>query len=189
MALGDERVDVPAEELESAAAVVASTRVLGNGTIAGLQDIVFVRRDRFEARHTRAIAAEVEALNRALVAAGRPYVLIGFGRWGSADPWLGIPVTWPQVAGARVIVEASIAGLSADMSQGAHFFHNLLGFRVAYVSVPPGGGGRIDWDWIESLPRESSGEFTVHARSPAPLAARVDGRVGRGVVCRAEGTT
>lgn len=184
MALSDETVEVDDAALADPAAVIASGHALGNGAVGGLADIVFVRRDRFESRHLPAIAAEVEKLNRALVAAGRPYILVGFGRWGSADPWLGAPVSWPQIAGARVIVEAAIPGFHADMSQGAHFFHNLLGFRVLYFSVPEDGGSRIDWDWLEGLPRRSEGQYVCHAEVPTPLTARVDGRRGRGVVVR-----
>jgi hypothetical protein len=89
-----EQVDVAEGLLQDPRAVVASEQVLGNGTLSGIQDVVFVRRDRFDARHTRAIAAEVAAINHDLARSGRPYVLVGFGRWGSADPWLGIPVEW-----------------------------------------------------------------------------------------------
>jgi hypothetical protein len=184
MALSSETVEVADELLEAPAAVIASAHALGNGTVAGVRDVVFVRRDRFTPAHTRAIAAEVEAMNRDLVAAGRPYVLVGFGRWGSADPWLGIPVTWPQIAGARAIVEAAIAGFQPDMSQGAHFFQNLLGFGVVYLSVPAGGGGHIDWDWLEALPRPAEGQWVCRAESPEPLTVRADGRSGRAVVLR-----
>ncbi len=187
LAMATELVEVGAEALADPLAVAASERVLGNGTRSGLRDIVFVRRDRFETRHTRAIAAEVEAIDRELTAAGRPYVLIGFGRWGSSDPWLGIPVAWGQIAGARVIIEAAREGLNAEMSQGAHFFHNLLGFRIAYFSVPAHGEARLDWGWIESLPRRHEGAWVVHAESPVPLTARVDGRRGWGVLLRDEG--
>jgi hypothetical protein len=187
MALSSETVEVPESALGDPAAVVASNRVMGNGVVEGLRDVVFVRRDRFEARHTRAIATEVQAMNAALVAEGRPYLLIGFGRWGSADPWLGIPVAWGDVAGARAIVETAAPGLHADMSQGAHFFHNLLGFRVGYFSVPEGGAGRVDWAWLEALPRRVEGEWVVRAESPVPLTIRLDGRAGRGVVARQKG--
>jgi hypothetical protein len=186
MALSSEMVEVTDANLRDAAAVVASERVLGNGNVDGIRDIVFVRRDRFDKAHTRAIAGEIEAMNRTLAVAGRPYLLIGFGRWGSSESWLGIPVTWPQIAGARAIVEASAPGLHADMSQGAHFFHNLLGFHIPYFSVAEPGGGRIDWDWLESLPRREDGQWVCRVETGAPLAIRVDGRAGRGVVLRQE---
>ncbi len=184
--LAVETVEVAEALLRDPRAVIASPHVLGNGVLAGIRDVVFVRRDRFDARQTRAIATEVGAFNRALVERERPYALVGFGRWGSADPWLGIPVEWAQISGARVIVEDSVAALNADMSQGSHFFHNLLGFRVAYFSVPRGGAARVDWEWLESLPAESEGEWVRHVRTPVPLVARVDGRAGRGVLMRDE---
>jgi hypothetical protein len=184
MALSSEQVDVGEDDLENTEAVVRSRHVTGNGTVQGIRDVVFVRRDRFDARHSRAVALEVARMNRALLAAGRPYLLIGFGRWGSADPWLGIPVQWPQISGARAIVEAGLPGRAIDMSQGAHFFHNLIGFHVAYFSVPSSETAHIRWDWVEGLPRRDEGEWVCHAETLAPLLIRVDGRSGRGVVLR-----
>jgi hypothetical protein len=139
--------------------------------------------ETFDARHTRVIAGEVRELASALRGQGRPFVLVGFGRWGSADPWLGIPVRWEDVVGARALVEAAIPSLSSEMSQGAHFFHNLLSFRVAYFSLPSGSGS-IDWPWLRALPVRRSLRFTHHAESPVPLSVRVDGRSGRGVIVR-----
>jgi hypothetical protein len=116
------------------------------------------------------------------VAAGRPYLLIGFGRWGSQDPWLGVPVEWPEISGARAIVEAGLPTMSVEMSQGAHFFHNLVSFHVAYFSIPAHETGGINWAWLEALPRREEGEWVCRAETPEPLTVRVDGRVGRGVV-------
>jgi hypothetical protein len=124
----------------------------------------------------------VEALNRGLLAEGRPYVLIGFGRWGSADPWLGIPVDWSQVAGARVIVEARLPGYGVEMSQGAHFFHNLISFSVPYLSASGSGTGEVDWERLHALPVRHDGPFVRHAACADPLVIQVDGRRGRGVV-------
>jgi hypothetical protein len=184
-------IELADHELESPRAVVRSRHVMGNGVIEGIRDVVYVKPEAFEPRLTREIAGEVARLNQELVDAGRPYLLIGFGRWGSSDPWLGIPVDWSQIAGARVIVEAGSPAVNADMSQGAHFFHNLLSFQVAYFSVakgePDAGPPAIDWEWLRGLPARSE---TAHARSvttPAPLLVRVDGRSGRGVVLRGEG--
>lgn len=188
MALSSEQVEVGDEVLADPAAVVRSEHVMGNGTLAGIRDVVFVRRDRFEAQNSRAIAAEVERMNHELVAAGRPYLLIGFGRWGSADPWLGIPVEWAQISGARAIVEASLPTMTVEMSQGAHFFHNLISFHVAYFSVPAHETGGIDWAWLEGLPRRADGEWVSRAEAPEPLRVLVDGRTGRGVVVRDGGS-
>jgi hypothetical protein len=190
MLVSDALIEIGDAELADPRAVVRSERVMGNGVIDGIRDVVYVRPERFEARHTPAIAAEVDGLNQGLVEAGRPYLLVGFGRWGSADPWLGIPVEWSQIAGARVIVEAGLPTMNVDMSQGAHFFHNLLSFRVAYFSVPQrepdGGPPSIDWDWLGRLPARRETEFLRHVETPAPLRIRVDGRRGRGVVLRGE---
>ncbi len=184
-------VEVSDAELASPLAVVRSERVMGNGRIEGIRDVVYVKPETFEARHTPVIAGEVDRLNQALLEDGRPYLLLGFGRWGSADPWLGIPVGWAQISGARVIVEAGLPAMNVDMSQGAHFFHNLLSFQVAYFSVPmPGPGGSppaVDWDWLRGLPTRRESSFVRHVEAPAPLAIRVDGRRGRGVVLRGGG--
>jgi hypothetical protein len=184
MGLAGEGAPLGPEDLAPAEVVVASERATGHGSIEGLRDIVFLDPAAFERSRSREIAEEVSALNRELLAAGRPYVLVGFGRWGSADPWLGVPVDWSQVSGARVIVEAGLPGLGVEMSQGAHFFHNLLAFRVAYLSVPESGPGRIDWSWLSALPAPRTHRCARHAVAPGPLLVRVDARSGRGIVRR-----
>lgn len=182
--VADELVEVSEDELERSTAVVATEMVLGNGAFDNIRDIVYVKPDVFEARHTSAIAAELDALNQSLVTEGRTYVLIGFGRWGSSDPWLGIPVTWPQISGARVIVEATRPDMNVDPSQGSHFFHNMTSFRVQYLTVRHTGPHRIDWDWLARLPAMAESDFVRHVRAPAPLRIKVDGRAGRGVILR-----
>jgi hypothetical protein len=175
-------VDVADDELASEHALVASERVLGNGRDQSLRDVLYVKPDAFEATHTRAIAAELEKLNRELVGRGDHYLLIGFGRWGSADPWLGIPATWPQVSGARAIVEATLPAMNVDASQGSHFFHNLISFRVLYFMVRHEGPHAISWDWLDRQPAASETRFLRHVRLAVPLQVRVDGRSGRGVI-------
>ena len=187
MALQSETVEVSDALVGDPAAVVHAEHVLGNGIVRGIRDIAFVKREGFDASRTSEIVAEIESLNRSLVRARRPYLLIGFGRWGSTEPWLGIPVTWAAIGGARTIVEAEIAGLHAEMSQGAHFFHNLLGFGIPYFSVSAAAGGHIDWDWLESRPPATDGPRVRHVALEQPLEIRVDGRRGRGVVLRREG--
>jgi hypothetical protein len=187
MAAASEIVSLPENALEDAAVVVASERAMGNGESEPFRDVVYVRPEGFAARHTPAAAAEISTVNRRLVEARRPYLLVGFGRWGSCDPWLGIPVEWAQISGARAIVETEGEGLRAEMSQGAHFFHNLLSLQVPYLSVPSSGRARIDWDWLRGLPVAWDGERVRHATSPEPLRVLVDGRSGRGVVRRDPG--
>jgi hypothetical protein len=182
MMVGSERVDVSREDLDTDDVVLASETVLGNGERTDIEDVVFVRPDAFEPAETPAIAKELEGINRSLVDEGRRYLLIGFGRWGTSDPWLGIPVAWGQISGARVIVEATLPDVQPDLSQGSHFFHNLLSFRVLYISVEHYGPHRIDWEWLgRQTVVQSTGHLT-HVRLPRPLEIRVDGANGRGVV-------
>jgi hypothetical protein len=183
----DASVDVSDAEWNSASLLVRSDRALGNGVEDALTDVVYVRPDRFASRDTPHIAAELRDLNDALVAAGRPYVLIGFGRWGSSDPWLGIPVAWADIAGARVLVEATLATMDVEASQGAHFFHNLAAFQVSYLSVHHDARPGIAWEWLDALPALAETDRVRHVRAPAPLVTKVDGRTGRGGIWRPMG--
>lgn len=182
MMVAQDCVEIDDADLNDARALLASDSVLGNGAFDTIQDVVYVRPDAFDAKHTAAIAREIESINVRLVDEERPYVLIGFGRWGSSDPWLGIPVEWPQVCGARVIVEATLPDMNVDASQGSHFFHNMISFRVLYFTVRHDGAYAPDWDWLERQPAESETQFIRYLRLAAPLHVRVDGRTGRGVV-------
>jgi hypothetical protein len=186
MAVGTDEVELSTADLSRPDVIVASSNVLGNGRRDDLVDIVFVKPQEFETRHTSRIAMELDQLNRDLQDQARPYVLIGFGRWGSADPWLGIPVQWGQISSARVIVEATLADLTPDLSQGSHFFHNLLGLRVFYLSVPRGDESGIDWTWLDRQERVAETRFVKHVRTRHPLNVVVDGREGRGVIRRHE---
>ena len=185
MAVPSESVEVGEADLAAPTTVVSSVRAMGNGVLGGLHDVVYVRPSTFESRLTRAVAAEVDAVNRRLVDEGRPYALLGFGRWGSSDPWLGIPVEWGQIGGARVLVEATLPAMDVEISQGAHFFHNLISFHVSYLAVSHHGPGRVDWGWLEGQPALGGGELVRHVRLESPLEAVVDGRTGRGVLRRA----
>ena len=182
MAVAGGDVDVCAEELRGDDLLLASEQALGDGVNEDLTDVVYLKPDAFATEHTPRIAREVAAVNADLVAAGRNYLLIGFGRWGSTDPWLGVPVDWGQISGARVIVEATLPELYTDMSQGSHFFHNLISFRVLYLPVPHRGGPCIDWDWLARQETAAETDFVRHVRTRSPLRVKVDGRSGRGVV-------
>lgn len=182
MMVSEDQIEVSEAELRAAGVLLCSTQVLGNGERSDLSDVVYVRPEAFDPAQTRRIATELDAINRRLVAEGRPYLLIGFGRWGSSDPWLGVPVEWAQIDGARVIVEASLPNMNPDLSQGSHFFHNLIGFKVLYLSLPDGGPARVDWAWLDQQPAAAATEFVRHVRLAGHLTVRVDGRNGRGVV-------
>ena len=176
-------IEINPEEMSGPGVLIASERAMGNGIVDSIQDVVYTRPSAFEARHTRVIAAQIEKVNLRLLGEGRPYLLIGFGRWGSSDPWLGIPVTWSQVSGAKAMVEAMLPSMNVEPSQGSHFFHNLSRFEVSYFSVGQGAGnGVIDWERLEGQEVVEETEFLRHVRFPEPISVRLDGRTGRGIV-------
>lgn len=165
--------------------MIRSQRALGNGLISGIQDIVFVPPERFDNQKTVEIAEEVATINASLVAQHLPYILIGPGRWGTADRFLGIPVKWTQVSAARIIVEVGMEGFNVDPSQGTHFFHNITSLRVAYLTIDPElKNEMIDWDWFYAQEKVTELEHVVHIRLHAPLEGRLDGTTGQGVVVR-----
>ncbi len=177
-----EQVDLSLEDLRDSRAIVASDRVIGNGLFDDVCDIVYVRPERFSSSCTSAVAQQVGALNRELVRQNRPYLLIGFGRWGSSQVTLGIPVVWSQISGARVIVESTLPQMNTELSQASHFFHNLSSFRANYFMLQHNSEFGIDWDWLRRQPVLSETEYIRHVRLTRPFAVRVDGRTSRGVV-------
>ena len=182
MSVSDTVVDVDLDAIAPGQLLLASERVMGNGLVTDVRDVVYVKPDGFEPRHTPAIAAEVARLNLELVDRGVPYLLVGFGRWGSSDPWLGIPVAWSQIGGAKAIVEATLPSMNVDLSQGSHFFHNISSFNVSYFSVPFHGPFPIDWDGLSRQPEVADTGFVRHVRLEQPLQIMVDGRQGRGAI-------
>ena len=182
MAVSSEVVEVSGDDLVDERAIVAADRVMGNGTETGLRDIVFVRPENFSPMRTPEIAKDLEAINRKLSDEHRPYVLIGFGRWGSSHSSLGIPVDWSQISGARTIVEATLPDMNVELSQGSHFFHNLSSFRATYFMVRHDGQFPIRWEWLNQQPVVSETELVRHVRPASPVTVRVDGRSSRGVV-------
>jgi hypothetical protein len=183
--------DLDPEGLSAERLIGRSSRALGHGSYTGIRDLILVKPGAYQPAQAAAIAQEIGALNERLVQERRPYVLIGPGRWGTADPWLGIPVQWPQISGARIIVEASPAGHRVEPSQGSHFFHNLTALRLGYLTIPPGAtreapidGDFLDWDWLLGQPAASDGEHLRLVRLPHPLIAHLDGRHGLGLLAR-----
>ncbi|MHC4970354.1 MAG: PEP/pyruvate-binding domain-containing protein, partial [Planctomycetota bacterium] len=147
-----------------------------------LQDVVFVKPESFDTRHTRTMATELERMNTKILDEGRRYLLIGFGRWGSSDPWLGIPVKWGQICGAKVVIEATLPNMVIEPSQGSHFFHNITSFQVCYFYVYHGGRPRTDWNWLKAQPVVAETDFLRHVRPQGPLLVKVDGRTGLGAI-------
>jgi hypothetical protein len=176
------QTEVSDHELDGDHVLLASRNVLGNGHLEDIRDVVYLRREGFDTSLTVEIAAELEQVNRGLVDEGRPYLLIGFGRWGTTDPRCGVPVVWAQIGGARAIVETTLPQVNPDLSQGSHFFHNLLSFKVLYFSLEHDGPFAIDWSWLDSQSAIEESRHVRHVRLTQPLSIRVDGVNGRGVI-------
>jgi hypothetical protein len=178
--------DVALSAADTAGAIVVSTSALGHGRIAEISDLLVVRPGLDRAR-TAEVAAILGRLNGELRAADRRCILIGPGRWGSQDPWLGIPVTWTQISTARAIVETDFVDLEVEPSQGSHFFHNLTSSSVAFLAVHrQQDGGAVDWDWLDAQPAMSAelGGAVRHLRLGSPVSVLVDGASNRGAVVR-----
>ena len=175
-----ERVNISQQEIQ--AAFCYSTHALGNARLQDISDIVFVRPETFDPAKTREIAAKISRFNAALLREGRKYLLIGPGRWGTSDRWLGIPVGWDDISGVGVIVEFACDKLRVEPSQGSHFFHNITTLGINYINVVHGGDDRLDWDWLATQPVAGSSDMVVHVKLPKPLLVKVDGRTSRCVM-------
>jgi CheY-like chemotaxis protein len=184
--MGDQNSPDLEEDLLTGGDVVIATEVaLGNGRYDNIHDIVFVPPELFDRGATEAIAQEVAQLNQTLRQEQRPYLLIGPGRWGSSDRWLGIPVDWSSISGAAVIVETDLEDFKVTPSQGSHFFQNLTSFQVGYLTVnQSSGGGVLDWDWLDSQSVATNTRYLRHIQMANPVSVLIDGRSSRGVVLR-----
>ena len=182
MVVSDQIIEINPDELATATALAASEKALGNGEISTIRDVVYVKPDVFEAKYTRQIASELDSINKQLAGEDRQYLLIGFGRWGSSDPWLGIPVDWGQVSNAKVIIEATLPKMNVELSQGSHFFHNLTSFQIFYLPVHHSGKYQINWAWLNSQKEVIDTQHIRHIRTDNPITVKVDGRNRRGVI-------
>ena len=182
MAVSTEEISVGEEEMTGENVLAASKKVLGNGRSEEIKDIVYLRKAHFDVLKTDEVRNDLEKINEGLLKEGKPYLLIGFGRWGTSDPTCGIPVKWGQISGAKAIVEASLANVNFEQSQGSHFFHNVTGCGVFYFSVPFEQTENIDWQWLDDRQAVSETNFVRHIRLSEPLRIKVDGRTGKGVI-------
>ena len=180
-----EQVDISSEEIDNAFCI--SGRALGNAEKRDMADIIFVKPETFDPGKTMTIAREIARLNAALVKENRKYLLIGPGRWGSADRWLGIPVSWADISGVGAMIETESEKLVAEPSQGSHFFHNITTLGINYITVSKHADGRIDWNWLTALPRLHDDSFVAHARLDAPVTLKVDGRRSLCVIVKGNG--
>ncbi|MGD8612056.1 MAG: PEP/pyruvate-binding domain-containing protein [Desulfobacterales bacterium] len=182
MAVNQSNLAVEISEKDISKAFCYSTMALGNGRFEEIQDIIFVNPDTFDAADTIKIAAEITRVNKEMTRRQQKYLLIGPGRWGSADRWLGIPVRWTDISGVGAIIETTIKGLKADPSQGSHFFHNITSLGISYLNTSEGGDDFIDWKWLQSLPAETETPHLRHIRVQKPLLIKIDGKESKGVI-------
>ena len=165
--------------------ILSSTSVLGHGIVGDVQDIIYVKTGAFNSSNNQLIAYEIEKMNRSFTDQEKGYVLVGPGRWGSSDSWLGIPVKWPHISNARVIVECGLENYRVDPSQGTHFFQNLTSFGVGYFTVNPfKGDGWFDEAFLNAQPAVEETEYLRHVPFDAPITIKMDGKKSLGVVLK-----
>ena len=178
------KADVDWRGVDCSGAIVTSESALGTGWINGLKDVIYLKADAFDKMKTEEMAAELRTLNAQLRAEGRQYVLIGYGRWGSSIPTLGVPVVWSDISEAKALVECSLPDFRVDPSQGTHFFQNLTSFNAGYVNVDPYSrkGDSLDLSALDALPAAFETQWLRHVVLSDPLTVCIDGKAGRALI-------
>jgi hypothetical protein len=175
-------IEITTDEIRNA--FCYSSMALGLNKCQGIRDIVFVKPAGFDPSATLEIAAEIGQINGKLLNEKRRYLLVGPGRWGSADRWLGIPVRWNDIAGVGAMVEASLEKLKADPSQGSHFFHNITSLGISYLTISDNDNDFLDWDWLQSLPKENETRYLKHVKLDNILNIKIDGKKSHAVILK-----
>ncbi len=184
MVLHKHNMDVKIAPEEAKDAFCFSQSAMGNGICSDISDIVFVNSDTFDSACTIEIAGQIGKINKRIADQGRKYLLVGPGRWGSADRWLGIPVAWHDISGIGAIIEISSDKLKADPSQGTHFFHNITSLGISYITVTQTGNDFIDEAWLSSLTIENQTSFVTHVTCKKPITIKTDGKTSRAVILK-----
>lgn len=180
----EDRNSVEVSAMDESEAFIYSDKAMGNGRDRSLKDIIWVDPERFDKSKTMDIAAEIEELDRQAREKGMHYILVGPGRWGTRDRWLGIPVTFAQISGAKIIVEADLPDFVVDSSLGSHFFHNLTSMNIGYIKIAK-SCGFVDWDWLRTKPLAGKTEHCRWTSLEEPLDIRMDGRNGKAALLKA----
>ena len=178
------KADVDWRNVDTSGSIVLSASALGTGWITGVRDVVYLKADAFDKMKTREMAEQLCEINARMRSEGRQYVLIGYGRWGSSIPTLGVPVTWSDISEAKALVECSLKDFRIDPSQGTHFFQNLTSFNAGYINVDPYSrpGDILDLEALDSLPADAETQWIRHVRLDKPLRICVDGRAGKAFI-------
>ncbi len=187
LVISTELEELDTEDHEDKDLVCKSNFAMGNGVNSKIKDIVFVDINKYDRAKSRETAEEVGYLNKKLVEKGKKYLLIGVGRWGTLDPWLGIPISWDQISGAKAIVESNFKDFDVEPSQGSHFFQNLTSFKVGYFTVNTmKNNGFIDWKWLASQKVVEQKGVTSHIELDSPITIKINGRENRGIIIKSE---
>ncbi len=185
LVVSNEIEELELDSFDKNSLMIKSEQVLGHGVIKDIRDIVCVDLNKFDRKNTREVAHEIAQYNAILLKSKIPYLLIGVGRWGTLDPWLGIPVTWEQINGARAIVESNFTDFNVTPSQGSHFFQNLTSFKVGYFTINEmDEQGFIDWAWINEQNIFDNKEFTKHIRLDKSLLIKINGHKSKGIIIK-----
>ncbi len=184
----DSNINLEPGIIDHSSCLLFTNKGMGNGKLMDIYDIVYIDPDRFDRAQTPQMALELEKINQTLRGENSTYILIGPGRWGSRDKWLGIPVMWSQISNARVIVETELADFRVDASLGSHFFHTITSMNIGYFTVPfsetvpPARNGFIDWEWLKQQTPVQHLHYAVHIRSHESFTVLMDGRKGISVI-------
>ena len=179
----NESLGLKLDKIDEKETIIYSKSALGNGVIEDVYDFVYVKPETFDAAKSEKIVFEVEEINRRFVEEKKNYVLVGPGRWGSSDPWLGIPVKWSQISAARVIVESGLDNYRIDPSQGTHFFQNLTSFRIGYFTINPFiKDGFYDLDYLSEFEPVLENKYIRHIRFSSPIVIMIDGKNNIGLI-------
>lgn len=185
LVVSSEIEELELDNFESQNLLCKSEQVLGHGIINNVRDIVCVDIEKFDRKLSREVAHEIAQFNATLVNEERPYLLIGVGRWGTLDPWLGIPVAWEQINGAKAIIESNFTDFNVSPSQGSHFFQNLTSFKIGYFTVDNFiEQGFIDWDWLQQQNIIEKKNFTKRIRMDRPITIKINGHLNKGIIVK-----
>jgi hypothetical protein len=186
MAVAQSRVDVKITEEDRKKAWCFSDKSMGQSREMEIRSVVYVKPSSFDTGKTREIAREIEKINGALKALEKKYLLIGPGRWGTADRWLGIPIKWSGITQVHTIIETTSEKLHADPSQGSHFFHNITSLGINYLGIPPKSDSHVELEVLDGLPAEIETDYLRYVELKTPALLKIDGKTSKSVILPGE---
>jgi hypothetical protein len=179
----EEQITVTLGKIDPAKTIMHAKRGMGNGVVTGVRDVIYINPDRFDKMRTREMADEINHFNRKMDFLNKEYVLIGPGRWGTRDPFTGIPVLWSNISKARIIVEMGLKDFPIDGSLGSHFFHNVTSMNVGYFTIPhQSSDATINIDRLQQMPAVDEGNFIRHVAFEKDLTIIMDGKNREAVI-------